>query len=67
MSKLRPGYGYKQGEVTREDKFSEPYMGKEYGGKYYELLTMGMEGLWSGTEVLDAEYRRWLLGLLALA
>lgn len=39
------GSGYDEWEEVREDKFTHAYMGKDYGGKYYELLTMGLEGV----------------------
>lgn len=62
------GYGAK--ERFRDDKFSEFYMGKDYGGRNYELLTMGLEDVFktSPADRLDAdeEMRHWVLGLLAV-
>jgi 2'-5' RNA ligase len=66
LSKLFPGRGYGPNEVVREDKFSEPYMGKDYGGRNYELLTMGLEDIWNGAYGIDAEYRQFILGILAI-
>lgn len=60
------GINYPTSEVARPDEFSTAYMGKQYPGfRNYEVLTMGLEGLWTGTQELDAEYLRWLLGVLA--
>lgn len=71
MSKFQPGYGYGAKEIAREDKFADPYFGKDYsrGGRTmnFELLTMGLESLFNGSYVLDDEYVNWLLGVLALA
>lgn len=61
------GPGYRDDEVTREDDFTDPYMGKDYGGTFYELLSTGLEGLFTSRYELDPEFRRFMLGLLALA
>lgn len=70
------------GEVARPDKFSNPYMGKDYGGDSdgsWELFSMGMESLISpevsapyvrhylNQMIADEDYRRWLLGVLLSA
>jgi hypothetical protein len=61
-----PGHsGYRPDERTKLDKFSDPYMGKPYGDKYSEILTMGMESVVYGEETLDEEYLNFMLGLLA--
>jgi hypothetical protein len=63
----RMGAGYDEWEVTRPDEFFSRYAGKEYpNGRNYELLTMGLQKLWTSPGVLDAEYRAWLLGILAV-
>lgn len=67
MSAMTKSSGYGADEVGREDKFAEPYMGKDYGRGNYELLTMGVQSMWTGKYGLDAEYRNWILGLLATA
>ena len=61
------GAGYKKEEKARFDRFVNAYMGKDYGGKGYELLSMGLESLFCGTYNLsqDTEYQDFLLGILA--
>ena len=38
---MGPGYG--RDELTRKDKFIDAYMGKDYGGRASEILSMGLE------------------------
>lgn len=58
-------------EVTRLDKFVQEYIGKSYGAQsdsYYEVATMGVEGLWHDTSWdirKDEEYVNLILGILA--
>lgn len=62
---------YKTSEVTREDDFEHPYMGKDYGGRNSEILSMGLEALFhskvqnSIMAIQDPEYRDLILGALA--
>lgn len=60
------GPGYSKDEVTRFDHFIKPYMGKDYGGEGYELLSMGLEGLYCDTFNIsrDEEYEDLILGIL---
>lgn len=60
------GPGYEKTEVTRFDNFISPYMGKDYGGDGYELLSMGLEGIYCGTFNIsrDPEYENLILGIL---
>lgn len=44
LSSLVPGHGYRSNEVSRPDDFFDPYAGKVYPDKYFEVFTMGMEG-----------------------
>ena len=63
---LGPDYGYD--EVAKEDKFSSAYMGRDYGRDSYEILSMGLEGVFYGNYELydkDPEYFDLILGLLA--
>lgn len=72
--------GYTSEEKAREDKFTSPYMGKDYHGQAYELLTMGLEGAFFRRHRLhadptiradlgkgDADYLNWIYGLLVAA
>lgn len=36
---------YASSEVTRKDKYADPYQGKEYSGKPLEVMTMAMEAV----------------------
>lgn len=58
--------GYREDELTRVDDFIDEYMGKDYGGRSYELLSMGMERLYSkpGEFHNDKEYADFILGIL---
>lgn len=60
------GINYKAHEVTRVDDFLNPYIGRDYNGRAYELLSMGVENLYSGQIKLDedTEYRDFILGML---
>lgn len=55
-------------EVTRVDKFLDPYMGKDYGDGTYELVSMGFERYFTSPEELvkDEDYARFITGVLAL-
>jgi tRNA nucleotidyltransferase/poly(A) polymerase len=70
LKDLKSGGAYGEKEVARPDKFVEPYIGKDYGdtpGSSYEVMSMGMEGLFTGSIELwrDPEHRNLVLGLLA--
>ena len=66
LQKIDPRYS--ADEVVRVDHFISPYMGKDYGGSAYELLSMGMEALYCGTMQLeqDPEYCDMVWGILSL-
>ena len=61
------GYGYSRSEVTRKDKFISPYMGKDYGGQAFELVSMGFQYAYTDYDKLsqDEDMRDWILGILA--
>ena len=61
------GIKYGKHEVTRVDNFIEPYMGKWYDGKSYELLSMGVQFMYARPYELlkDEEMAEWVLGALA--
>lgn len=62
------GRGYDRHEVSRKDDFISPYMGKDYGGSAYELVSMGFEYAYMEPLQLakDPEMQQWILGLLAI-
>lgn len=66
LSKVTGISGYADSEVTKTDNFLNPYMGKDYGRDATELLSMGIEGLFSGKYDLekDREYANLILGIL---
>jgi hypothetical protein len=61
-------------EVVREDNFVSPYMGKEYLHSSREILSMGSEAVFSGSQgglvgigntKSDPQMRNWILGVYA--
>ncbi len=60
-----PGYG--ESELARRDHFIDSYMGKDYDGEAYELMSMGLEGIFSGSKYIeeDEEFRELIFGSLA--
>lgn len=61
---LGTGYGYN--ERTRKDNFVSAYMGKDYGGFGYELVSMGFEYTLTDYDKMcqDEDMRNWTLGIL---
>lgn len=61
------GQGYDLSEKARKDKFENAYMGKDYGGHAYELVSMGFQYAFTDYERLakDPDMETWILGLLA--
>lgn len=62
------GGGYRKNEKTRKDNFVNPYMGKDYGGSAYELVSMGFELAYTHPDILakDPEMEAWIYGILSL-
>lgn len=65
---LGPPYG--KNEVTRFDKFLDPYMGKDYGNtetSFFEIFSMGAEAIFTGSYPIetDPDYYNFILGVLA--
>jgi len=62
------GGNYRYDEKARFDKFLNPYMGKDYGGRAYELVSMGFEYAYTNPTKLweDEDYATWIYGILAL-
>ena len=61
--------GYSSSEKGRLDDFLNPYMGKDYGNtenSYYEILSMGLEGVFMATTPIhtDRDYYNFILGVL---
>lgn len=61
-------------EMGFKDNFPSHYMGKVYNADYREILSMGMESLFAGTNgglagmgnhKADADYKKFILGVLA--
>lgn len=63
------GLNYSPKEKTRKDRFLSPYMGKDYGGRSYELVSMGLQMLYTEPHRLmqDPDYAKFILGIVALA
>ena len=62
------GGSYAKDEVTRFDQFIEGYMGKDYGGYAYELVSMGFQLAYTDPQRLlkDPDMAEWIFGLLTL-
>ena len=62
------GSGYDKSEKTRKDDFIHPYMGKDYHGTAYELVSMGFEYGYTDPARLmkDSDMANWIYGILAL-
>lgn len=62
------GSGYDKSEVTRFDKFVHAYMGKDYGGSAYELVSMGFQYAYTDPIMLakDPDMQAWIYGQLLL-
>jgi hypothetical protein len=63
------GPGYRKTEHARKDKFTNAYIGKDYHGTAYEILSMGLEGTvyggnGLGINTVDPETRRLILGIM---
>ena len=60
--------GYRAEEMAKKDKFLNPYMGRDYSGRAYEILSMGVESLAGGPYDIikdDPDYAAFIVGLLA--
>lgn len=66
LKKITSG-NYKSNEVTKKDDFISPYMGKDYKGHYYELVSMGFELAFTNPKKLlkDKDMADWIFGILA--
>ena len=67
----RTGKGYSRDEKYKPDEFTDPYIGKDYGERTFEVATMGVQHLLGTRRVPtylagDEEYMELILGLLAI-
>lgn len=62
------GYPYAYSEKSRFDNFLDKYMGKDYGGSAYELVSMGFEYAYTNPTLLwqDEDFATWIYGILTL-
>ena len=59
LRRLKEWYsGYRPNEVTREDKYFNPYQGKEYDGQPLEILTMAFEWVLGSDPATFEDFRR---------
>jgi len=60
------GLNYRETEVCKRDEFLNAYMGKDYGGNSYELISMGVEMLYFQPEELkqDPDFAKFILGIV---
>ena len=60
------GMNYRDNEVCKRDNFLHAYMGKDYGGNAYELISMGVEMLYFQPEELkkDPDFAKFILGIV---
>lgn len=62
------GAGYGKAEKTRVDNWLSKYMGKDYGGTAYEIISMGFEYAYTNPDLLlqDEEFANFIYGILTL-
>ncbi|MEQ7008486.1 hypothetical protein ABN028_20130, partial [Actinopolymorpha sp. B17G11] len=65
LADLFPGHGFTADELARLDWWLDPYMGRDYDGDHYEILSMGLQALFAGDWYLDDDIARFLMGLVA--
>ncbi len=67
MNKATGAHGYRSTEKTKKDTFPDAYCGKDYGGRNYELLSMGSGWLKSDPAWFakaDPDYFAWTVNTL---
>lgn len=79
MNAATKSTGYARWEKTVPDDFYNPYVGKDYGGRYYEVVSMGFEQMltpnalqrahlterdYARTILEDPDYMDFILGIL---
>lgn len=61
------GDNYDKDEMARKDKFLDPYMGKDYGDRATEIVSMGLEQMWINPARFakaDPEYFDFIFNLM---
>ncbi len=68
LSVLTGNSNYRADERARKDKFLDAYVGKDYGGTGYELVSMGFQWAYTNPAFLlqDEDMAQWIYGLLAI-
>ena len=53
--------------MTRKDDFLTPYIGKDYGGTAYEVVSMGFQYAYTNLDLLlkDEDFAQFIFGLLS--
>jgi len=69
LKDLFPRSKYRANEVTKVDKFISPYVGKDYDGRFTEVLSMGFENFSSDDAIVwlfenDPEHFRLTLAMI---
>ena len=67
MNKATGSRGYRANEKTRPDEFLDPYMGKDYGTRATEIVSMGLEYFYEKSLELardDPEYFDFIFDLV---
>lgn len=67
LSKLYPGVRYGKTERAFKDKFEDAYVGKDYGDRATEIVSMGLEYLWrdpAGFARRDPDFFDFVIGLI---
>lgn len=61
------GKGFGKGELTKKDNFLDPYIGKDYGGSAYEVVSMGFQYAYTDLGLLleDEDFAQFIFGLLS--
>lgn len=62
------GKPYRRDEKSRRDNFINPYMGKDYEGNDFELVSMGFQYAYTDPYKLatDEDMETWIYGILSL-
>lgn len=68
LSDITGNSAYLDYEVSRKDEFLDPYMGKDYDGRAYELVSMGFDWFFRHPErmIKDPDYFKFIAGILTM-